>query len=124
MTYAKLFIILGALSAAMSVGLGAFAAHALKDSLSPRMLEVFQTGVQYQMMHSLGLILLGALALQGMKTHIPASLMTLAIVLFSGSLYGLALTGAKWLGPITPIGGLLFIASWLWFTWLVFQYRA
>jgi len=123
MIYGKVFLMIGALSAALSVALGAFAAHGLKGRLTERMLDVFQTGVHYQMMHSLGLILLGLLALQGIKTLGPAAMMLAGILFFSGSLYGLALTSIKWFGPITPIGGLLFIVSWIWFAWSVYQSR-
>ncbi len=112
---AKIFLTLGALAGLIGVAFGAFGAHALKAKLSPELLVTWQTAVQYQFWHALGLLLVGVLVF-----HWPASdllkwsgwLMLAGIVLFSGSLYLLALTGARWLGPITPIGGLAWIAAW------------
>jgi uncharacterized membrane protein YgdD (TMEM256/DUF423 family) len=113
---AKLFLILGAVNAMLAVMLGAFGAHGLRGRLSEAMQTVYHTGVQYHFYHALGLILIGILAL-----HLPASgllktagwLMFAGVVLFSGSLYVLALTQLRWLGMITPVGGLTFIVSWL-----------
>jgi uncharacterized membrane protein YgdD (TMEM256/DUF423 family) len=113
---AKLFVSLGALAAALGVALGAFGAHALKARLSADMLAVWQTAVQYHLWHALGLVAVGLLA-----QHLPASvpvrvagwLMLVGIVLFSGSLYALALSGTRWLGAITPFGGACFILGWL-----------
>lgn len=99
----------GAALMLIDVALGAFGAHALKNRLSPEMLAVFETGVRYQAYHALALLLLAAL-----RGPDRAGWCFLAgIVLFSGSLYALALTGARWLGAITPLGGLLFLAGWL-----------
>jgi uncharacterized membrane protein YgdD (TMEM256/DUF423 family) len=113
---AKLFVSLGALAAALGVALGAFGAHALKARLSADMLAVWQTAVQYHLWHALGLIAIGLLA-----QHLPASvpvrvagwLMLAGIVLFSGSLYALALSGARSLGAIAPFGGACLILAWL-----------
>lgn len=98
----------------LSVVLGAFAAHGLRSKLNETLLSTFQTGVQYQMYHSLALILLVI-----MYRQIPQSLllysagfMLAGIMLFSGSLYILALTQVKWAGPITPVGGVCFIVGW------------
>jgi uncharacterized membrane protein YgdD (TMEM256/DUF423 family) len=102
-------VALGALNAALAVGAGAFAAHALRDRLAVRALEVFETGAKYHMYHALAMILAGLLAARG-----PGWVFQAGIVLFSGSLYALALTDAKVLGAITPIGGLAFLAGWLW----------
>ena len=105
-----------ALSGAMSVALGAFGAHALRDSLSPRLLETFQTGVTYQMSHSLALLLVAILISHWGRTltlDLAVYSFMAGIVLFCGSLYGLALTEMKWLGPITPLGGVFFIVGWL-----------
>ena len=106
----------GALSAATSVVLGAFGAHALKGKLSISSQATFETAVHYQMTHSLGLLLVGVLMLVlGVKTPwlTAAWSFTVGIFLFSGSLYGLALLGWRWLGPVTPVGGALFIVGWL-----------
>lgn len=112
----RFLITTGAISAALSVALGAFAAHALKSHMPPETLAVFQTGVQYQFYHSLGLILVGILAQLYRGTSLPAAsglLMAAGILLFSGSLYALSTTGIRTLGIITPFGGMAFIAAWL-----------
>ena len=109
---ARLFLILGSLNALLAVLLGAFGAHGLKQRLAPDMLAAFQTGAQYHFYHALGLTLIGAITL-----HIPTSsylkwagwVMCAGIVLFSGSLYLLSLTDVRWLGAITPFGGIAFI---------------
>ena len=106
----------GALSAATSVVLGAFGAHALKGKLSISSQATFETAVHYQMTHSLGLLLVGVLMIVlGVKTPwlTAAWSFTVGIFLFSGCLYGLALLGWRWLGPVTPVGGALFIVGWL-----------
>ena len=110
------FLFLGALSALIGVAMGAFGAHGLKAILSPEMIAVYQTGVTYQMWHALGLI---GIAL--MRQQVPESkllgwagwLMFMGILLFSGSLYLLVLLDLKWLGMITPLGGVSFITAWL-----------
>ncbi len=97
----------------LAVGLGAFGAHALKERLSAELLVVFETGVRYQMYHALALLAAGVLAATGRRTG-PAAICFLAgIALFSGSLYALALLGVKWLGAITPVGGVCFLLGWL-----------
>lgn len=103
-----------ALSAMLAVILGAFAAHGLKSRLSETLLNTFQTGVQYQMYHSLALILLVVLYRQIPQSLLlySAGFMCAGIVLFSGSLYMLALTQIKWFGPVTPMGGVCFIIGW------------
>jgi len=93
----------------LAVGRGAFGAHALKARLSPEMLAIFETGVKYQVYHALALLLLAAL--RGPSK--AAWCFTAGIVIFSGSLYILALTGIRKFGAITPIGGVLFLAGWL-----------
>ncbi|HTF83522.1 MAG TPA: DUF423 domain-containing protein [Cellvibrio sp.] len=105
-----------ALSGFLAVGLGAFAAHGLKARLAPEMLAVFQTGVQYQMYHALAL--LGVVALLRFVGHniwlqTGGVLFIIGTLLFSGSLYGLALGGPRLLGPITPLGGVCFLLGWL-----------
>ncbi len=106
----------GALGAALSVMLGAFAAHALKSRMPPETLAVFQTGVQYQFYHSLGLILIGIvvrLTDASVLLTIAGWLMLGGIILFSGSLYLISFTGIRSLGLITPVGGTAFIMAWL-----------
>ncbi len=110
------FILLGAVSAFTGVAMGAFGAHALKASLAPEMLEVYKTAVSYQMWHALGLIGIALIHRQvpESKTVIWAGWLIFAgILLFSGSLYLLAILDIKWLGMITPIGGLAFLSAWL-----------
>ncbi len=110
----KIYLAAAAASAMLSVILGAFAAHGLKSRLAENLLDTFQTGVQYQMLHSLALILLVILyrLLPHDLLHYSAAFMLAGIVLFSGSLYMLAITQIKWFGPITPLGGLCFIIGW------------
>lgn len=116
---ARFLLISGAALCMLAVVLGAFAAHGLKSQLSEYALGVFQTGVTYQFYHGLALILFGILQTQGYQLKLSGWLALIGCVFFSGSLYLLALTGVKWFGPITPIGGTLFIASWLSFIWQV-----
>ena len=106
---------IGALLGALGIILGAFAAHGLKARLEPDALEIFRTGAYYQMVHAIALLLTGLLALhrQSPKTPLAAWLFLLGIMLFCGSLYLLAATGIGWLGMITPLGGVSFIAGWL-----------
>jgi len=113
---AKLFLITAGVSGFLAVALGAFGAHALKESLSPAAMEVYQTAVQYQMFHTTVLLIIGLLTIKfpSSKTlHWSGFLMIAGIVLFSGSLYGMSISGISWLGLITPIGGVLMIISWL-----------
>ncbi|MBU2847138.1 MULTISPECIES: DUF423 domain-containing protein [Acidithiobacillus] len=112
----KLFLALGAANAGAAVALGAIGAHALKDRLSPKMMSVYHTGSQYHLYHALGLMLVGLLALQLPESSLmqwSGGLMLAGTVLFSGSLYLLAITGKGWLGAITPIGGLSLISAWI-----------
>nr|WP_034773318.1 MULTISPECIES: DUF423 domain-containing protein [Bacillaceae]MCB5936801.1 DUF423 domain-containing protein [Bacillus sp. DFI.2.34]MBU5341568.1 DUF423 domain-containing protein [Caldifermentibacillus hisashii]MCB7070955.1 DUF423 domain-containing protein [Caldibacillus sp. 210928-DFI.2.22]MCB7074445.1 DUF423 domain-containing protein [Caldibacillus sp. 210928-DFI.2.18]MCB7078405.1 DUF423 domain-containing protein [Caldibacillus thermoamylovorans] len=112
----NLFLFLGALNGFLSVALGAFGAHILEGKLSDHYLSTWQTGVQYQMFHALALLAVGLL-----MSKFPASsliswsgwLFFAGIVLFSGSLYILSLTGVKVLGAITPIGGVSFLIAWI-----------
>lgn len=111
----SLVIGVAAILGAIGVGLGAFGAHALKAQLSPEMLAVFETGAKYQMYHVMALVVVGLLAtrIDSLAMKIAASGFFLGILLFSGSLYALALTGNRALGMITPIGGVFFIVGWL-----------
>jgi len=112
----SVFLFLGAISAFIGVGMGAFGAHGLKTVLSPHMLEVYKTGVAYQLWHALGLC-----GIAMVRQQSPASgllkwsgwLMFAGIMLFSGSLYLLALLGLTWLGVITPFGGMALLIAWL-----------
>lgn len=114
----KLFLLAGSTFMALAVLLGAFGAHGLRDRLSAEMMDIFTTGVTYHFYHALGLLILGLAA-----QHLPESawlkwsggLMAGGILLFSGSLYLLALTEARWLGAVTPVGGTAFILAWVLF---------
>jgi uncharacterized membrane protein YgdD (TMEM256/DUF423 family) len=113
----RLFISLGAISAFLAVAAGAFGAHGLRDRLSASLLETFQTGATYQMYHALALVgvglLLGRFSVEGSPWLSAAGWLFVAgTVLFSGSLYALALTDTRWLGAITPLGGVAFLLGW------------
>lgn len=121
---AKLFLSIGSLLALAAVVIGAFGAHGLKSRLPAEMLAVYQTGVQYHFYHSLALVLVGLACF-----HLPDSvalrtsgwLMLAGVLLFSGSLYALALTGERWLGAVAPLGGTAFILGWGAFAWAVLR---
>ena len=105
----------GALNAAFAVGAGAFGAHGLRARLEPRALEIFETAVRYQMFHALALLLCGVIATRGATT--AGWILQAGIVVFSGSLYALALSGIRGLGAIRPLGGLAFLVGWGWLAW-------
>ena len=109
------WFIVGALAGALGVALGAFGAHGLKASVSDDMLKVFETGVRYHMYHALALLAVGLAAQRWPGSWIQAAgwLFVVGIVLFSGSLYLMTFTGIRWLGAITPLGGLAFILGWV-----------
>ncbi|MBL4856389.1 MAG: DUF423 domain-containing protein [Idiomarina sp.] len=111
----QIFLIVAAILGGTGVMLGAFASHGLKSKLSESLLSAFETGVTYQFYHALALFVLALWLKQSQSVWFVASgyLWLAGVVLFSGSLYALALTGVKWFGPITPIGGVLFIAGWV-----------
>jgi uncharacterized membrane protein YgdD (TMEM256/DUF423 family) len=111
----RLYFAAGALSAFIGVACGAFGAHALKTRLPPDMLAVFEVGVRYQMYHAFALLGCAWAATRWPGTFVgaAAALFVAGTLIFSGSLYALALTGARWLGAITPLGGLAFLAGWL-----------
>jgi uncharacterized membrane protein YgdD (TMEM256/DUF423 family) len=112
----KTFIIVGAINAFLAVALGAFGAHGLKDRLDAHYLDIWKTGVQYQMFHAAGLLVIGLLMGKAEASSLftwSGWLMLAGIILFSGSLYVLSLTKIGPLGAITPIGGVCFLASWV-----------
>lgn len=114
----KLFLLLGAVNATLGVMLGAFGAHGLKARITTEMLSVYQTGVHYHLFHALGLFVVGLAATQIIDSvYLKWSgwLMLMGIILFSGSLYVLSVSGLRWLGMITPIGGMAFIVAWILF---------
>lgn len=112
----KVYLILAAASGGLAVVLGAFGAHGLRDKLSAELLNAYQTGVQYHFYHTLALLAV-ALLLEKYPLSLwlktSGGLLLAGILMFSGSLYLLALGGPRWLGPITPLGGLCFIAAWV-----------
>jgi uncharacterized membrane protein YgdD (TMEM256/DUF423 family) len=115
----RFFLVSGILAAAVGVALGAFGAHGLTARVTPERLQAFETGVRYQMYHALGLIAVAWLASHGMSWQVTAAgwLLLAGIVVFSGSLYVLVLTDTPWLGAITPVGGVAFIAGWALLAW-------
>ena len=114
------FIALGAINGLLAVAFGAFAAHVLRDLLSAGMLATFQTGVDYQAMHALALLAVGILGRHSDRLTLlrwSGWAFASGILLFSGSLYILALTDIHWLGAITPLGGLAFLLGWALLAW-------
>lgn len=111
----KTIITAASILLALAVAIGAFGAHALESRLSTDLLQTYNTGVNYHFYHALGLLLVGVLSLQmpSKLLNWSALLLGLGILLFSGSLYMLAITGIRWIGAITPIGGVSFIAGWI-----------
>lgn len=115
LTVAKLVLTLASIAGALAVCLGAFGAHALRGRLDSQALEVFQTAVQYHFYHALALLAVGCIAIVQPQTILLKSsawLFCIGLLIFCGSLYLLGLTGVRWLGAITPFGGLAFIAGW------------
>jgi uncharacterized membrane protein YgdD (TMEM256/DUF423 family) len=110
----RTFLLIGALAGFIGVAFGAFGAHALRDRLSADMLAVFDTGVRYQFFHALAILIVGVAAARqgGWALRASGWCFVAGIVLFSGSLYALAVTGVRGLGAITPLGGLAFLAGW------------
>ncbi|MEN0039251.1 MAG: DUF423 domain-containing protein [Cellvibrio sp.] len=113
---ARFFLMIAAIGGFLAVVIGAFAAHGLRKVLTPEMIEVVKTGVQYQMYHALALFIVGLWlsykpATPGLKAGGLAFIM--GVLLFSGSLYALAMGAPRWLGPVTPLGGLCFLIGWL-----------
>ncbi len=116
---------IGSISAFLGVAAGAFGAHALKARVAPDLLAVFETGVRYQLIHAVALLLVGLAATHRPEGRwgIPTLLFTAGTVLFSGSLYALALSGIRGLGAVTPLGGVCFLMGWLTVIWIVLRER-
>jgi uncharacterized membrane protein YgdD (TMEM256/DUF423 family) len=120
----RTFFILASLLGGLSVALGAFGAHALRDRLDPGLLANYQTGVTYQFYHVLALFAVVMAIGRWPTSSLPTWagwLFVVGIVVFSGSLYLMAFTGQRWLGAITPIGGVAFIAGWLLLAWTAWR---
>ncbi len=112
----RIFFILASVFGGLAVALGAFGAHALRARLTASLLETFETGVRYHFYHAIALVLVVVALDRWPKSNLPTLagwLFVIGIVIFSGSLYALAFTGIRWLGAITPIGGVAFIAGWV-----------
>ncbi|RMG34294.1 MAG: DUF423 domain-containing protein [Gammaproteobacteria bacterium] len=121
----RLFLLLGAIGGFFAVAFGAFGAHALREILSPGLLEVFRTGVHYQATHSLALLAVGLLIRDEdcLSYRVAGWGFSLGILLFSGSLYVMAIVDAPWLGAITPFGGAAFLVGWSALAWGLFRLR-
>ena len=117
----RLFFAVGCVSAFVAVTLGAFGAHGLRGRLVPDMLTTFEIGVRYQMYHALGLLAVGLALSRWPSSAVAAAgwLFIAGTLVFSGSLYLLAVSGQRWLGAVTPVGGAAFIAGWLVLAWSV-----
>ena len=115
----RTFFALGALSAGLAVAAGAFGAHAVRGRVTPEMLAIFETGARYHMYHALGLLAVGGALWRwpGSGAGTGGWLFVAGTLLFSGSLYLLALGGPRWLGAVTPLGGLCFLAGWALLAW-------
>lgn len=115
----RLFLGVGALSAGLAVAAGAFGAHGLRAHVAPEMLAVFETGARYQMYHALALIAVAWVAGRdaARSVRVAGVAFVVGTLLFSGSLYLLALTGIRWLGAITPLGGVAFLVGWGCLAW-------
>ena len=116
----------GAINMLIAVAAGAFVAHALKQSLSPEMLSIWHTAANYQMMHALGLIAFGLLLPRFNQVLLKRAglSMLIGILIFSGSLYALALTGIRILGAITPLGGVAFLLAWAMLAWVAVLHKS
>ena len=119
------WISMGAMMGALGVILGAFGAHALKDSLDNYSLDIYQKAVFYQFIHAIALILTGLIQHQFQQLNLGIAQWSffLGIIIFSGSLYILAVSGVKWMGAITPIGGVAFIVGWVWLSFKCLQIK-
>jgi len=124
---AKTFIVIGALAGLLAVMLGAFGAHGLRGQIDETLLAAFNTGAQYQMYHALALLMVGILAQLFPAQKLlrwSGSFFIAGMILFSGSLYALALTQIKWFGPVTPVGGVAFMVGWLLLAFAATKFKA
>jgi uncharacterized membrane protein YgdD (TMEM256/DUF423 family) len=112
MTTSMIFTMIGAVSGFLGVGAGAFGAHGLKTRLTSEMMQVYQTAVEYQLIHALALVAVGLMCYRTRRASLAGWFFATGTVLFSGSLYVIALGGPKGLGMVTPFGGTLFLAGW------------
>ena len=122
---ARLALALASFFLFVAVAAGAFGAHALKERITPELVAVYQTAVQYHFWHALGLLAIGVLLVQKPDSGalaIAAWLLVAGMVLFSGSLYALALTGVRGLGAVTPIGGIALLAAWVAMGWAAWRW--
>jgi uncharacterized membrane protein YgdD (TMEM256/DUF423 family) len=117
----RFFFIVGAIMAFLAVALGAFGAHALKNRLTPDMLDIFEVGVRYHMYHALGLLAVAWATSRWPESNVTAAgwAFIVGIIIFSGSLYILSMTGMRWFGAVTPLGGLAFLIGWAILVWSV-----
>lgn len=121
------FVAIGAINGFLAVAFGAYAAHGLEKLLSPGLLEVFNKGVYYQGLHTMALLVVGLLGTSAFRLHLlrwSGWAFATGILLFSGSLYLLALTDARWLGMVTPFGGTAFLIGWALLAWHAYRDRA
>ncbi|MDX2229584.1 MAG: DUF423 domain-containing protein [Leptolyngbyaceae cyanobacterium bins.349] len=123
----QFFLAIAAIFGGISVGAGAFGSHALKEQVSDRALEIFETGARYQMYHALALLAVGILMSQAKQVPITLPIAGFALIagvlIFSGSLYVLSLSGIKWLGAITPFGGVCLMLGWVCLAITAFKYQ-
>lgn len=117
------FLVLGTVFAGLAVAAGAFGAHALKEILDEHRLQVFDTATRYQMYHAFGLCIVAWAIDRYPEQRLEQTgwLFTIGTLLFSGSLYVVSLAGVRWMGAVTPIGGLAFLAGWLLFGWRIWR---
>ena len=117
----RFFFTAGAIAAFIAVALGAFGAHTLRTKLTPDMLNIFEVGVRYQMYHALGLFAVAWAITRWPEANLNAAgwAFIIGILIFSGSLYLLSVTGMRWLGAITPLGGIAFLAGWAILVWSI-----
>lgn len=123
-SFGQRFLALGAAFAGFGVAAGAFGAHALKEILSPSSLQVFDTATRYQMYHAFGLCIVSWAIDRYPEQRLEQAgwLFTIGILLFCGSLYVVSLAGIRWLGALTPIGGLAFLAGWALLGWRIWRH--